>query len=138
MAASAAQHSYGATLSYSATSGGSYTALGEVLSISTNPSVGTTRVTHLTSDNAAHEYIAALFDGGELTLTTNFLKADYNTLYNTIGARVRYYWKVTTPDGSTFVAYGFWTNIPLTVPDDDRITVNLTIKVSGKPTFTSS
>lgn len=134
MAASAATHSYGSDLSYSDTQGGSYTSVAEVIDISLDgPMVGSTKVTHLKSDNAFHEYIPGLGEGGELTFTVNHIKSVRTTLMGFL--RVKKWWKVTDPDAGVTNFEGFITSLGKKNPEDDRVTGDFKIKVTSKPTY---
>jgi heme/copper-type cytochrome/quinol oxidase subunit 2 len=133
MAESSAIHSYNATLSYSTTSGGSYTAVGEVIDYTHNAKAGSSNVTHLTSQNAHMEKKPKMVDPGSITFTCNFVKTVYEVLYDTIfKTRTQYYWKITLPDNSTLTPFhGHISDISLVVPDDDRITCDVTIDITS-------
>lgn len=138
MAASAGTHSYGSDLAYSDTlgGGGSFTSVAEVCDISADgPTVGSTKFTHLKSDNAAHEYKPGLIEGGELTFTVNHIKAVRNTLMGFL--RVMKSWKVTDPDGGFTTCDGFITSLGKKNPEDDRVTGDIKIKFTGKPVYTA-
>lgn len=137
MAASTAQHSYGSAISWATTSGGSYTEWVEVVDINQDESVGATKVSHLKSASNAHEYIpSGLTEPGEVTITINFTKAQLTTI--TGHRRTSLFWKVTFGDGSIYAFAGFWTKLGNKVPDDDRITCDLTIKRTGAITYTAA
>lgn len=135
MAVSTAIHSYGATLYYATSSGGSYTAVAEVVDIKDDLSVGSTKVTNLTSPNAFHEYIPALGEGGETTFTLNYTRAQATTLFGYL--RTVLYWKVILPNTDVYAFVGHISKFGLMIPDDDRITQDASIKVTGKPTLTA-
>ena len=98
--------------------------------------VGSIETTHLASASAFKEFVAGLGDGGELSMTLNYAKATMVSLYS--GARVVAAFTLVLPDASTFVGNGFWTNLGIAIPEDDRVTQDVTIKITGKPVFTSS
>lgn len=135
MSASIASHSYGTTLGYGSSST-SFTSLAEAIDMGLDPSVGSTKVTNLSSPNAAHEYLPGLFEGGEAPFTINYDKTTYAALY--AFARVTKWWKITLPDGGNAIFQGHITKFPVKVPDDDRVTDDMSIKVTGKPTFATS
>lgn len=137
MAASSGISGFGVTLSISDTSGGSYTAVGEILGV-TGPgiSMDPVELTHASSDNGFRERVSGLADAGEITFDINFVKAQMTTLYGYI--RTTKWWKVTLPDsGSTWVCAGQITGIENEAPIDDRVTASITVQLTGKPTFTA-
>jgi predicted secreted protein len=122
-----------------ATSGGTMTAVAEVISIS-GPGLArdTVDVTDMDSTDRWREYIGGLKDGGEVTLevgyvpnatdVTNWL-ADINT--NTAG-----YYQVVWLTGSTTWGFsGIMTGFEPGTPLDDKMTASVTYKLTGKPTF---
>ncbi len=137
MAASSAVIGYNSAISVSATQGGSYTDLSEVLSISDNWMVKEVKTSHLKSDNAAHEYIPGMIEPDTVTLELNFYKTQYNTIISAL--RTAYWFKITTSDGSITAFKGFYKSIGQKVSDgDDRITASVQIKRTGLPTFTAA
>lgn len=136
MPASTAIVGPGTTLTVADTSGGTYTAIAEVIDIKKGLMVDKTKVSHLTSPSYRHEYIpAGLTDPGEVSFTANFTKAQYATIYGYF--RTTKYWKITTPDNSVWAFAGFWSKLDVTVPDNDRVTVDVTIACTGVETFTA-
>lgn len=137
MAVSSGTHSYGSTLGYATTSGGSYTSVGEVIDVehSWNPAKAV-KFTHLNSDNAANEYKPGLIEPGTMKATVNYNKTDYNALYGL--RRTLRYWKVTSPDSGNMYIYGFITDLSNPHPDDDRVTFTVTIQGSGLPVYATS
>lgn len=142
-----ATHSYQAQLLQGATNAGTsytnYTSVGEVLSIS-GPDINVTDVetTHLASTNAAKEFIPGFTDGGTISAPVNFVKANMNTIYGFYrtmkGIMVMFNDSTSsTSAGSHWTFVGYWNRIGNEVPADDRITADMTWKVSGKPTFTT-
>ena len=136
-------HSYGTKFSIDSTGGTSYVDLAEVLEV-TGPdmNVAKTKFTNLGSPNAAEEYKPGLIDPGMLTMKLNWTKAAYSTwmpLLRTAGMS----WKITFPlvgaevTASTLTGKGFITKFGLTVPDNDRITQDVELAVTGFPVFTS-
>jgi hypothetical protein len=88
------------------------------------------------------EYCAGFKDGGEISLTLYFTKAQYALVKDTLFAEL-YYYKVEFPlvdsetTNSILVARGILRKVGLEIPEDDFITVPVAIKVTGKPTFTA-
>ena len=139
MAASVGQHSYTSTLGYGADSVtiSTITNLTDLIDADADGfKIGETKITHIASPNGFHEYTPGFGDGGTLSCTINFDKTTYNTL--TGFARAIKWWKLAAPDGGNLSCRGFITELPFKVPDDDRITGTVKIKLTGKPTFATS
>jgi len=118
----------------------SFTALAKVANI-TGP--GLTRsfidVTHLGSSSGYRDFITGFRDGGTYTLTLNFthdeyllLKADFDN-----DDSVNYQVVLADTDATTLDFAGFVTDLPMTVPFEDKITVDVTIKITGGVTVSS-
>lgn len=136
MAASAASSGFGATFSYLSTDPSTYTELAEVLSI-TPPSISveTIDATSMGSDDGFREIIASLKDGGECVVTLNYVEASATLLQTLVLAGLETF-KITLPGSSTLIFSGIPTNFAIDdVVIDDKITMSLSIKVSGKPTY---
>lgn len=112
--------------------------IGEVNNI-TGP--GMTRdfidVTNLASTGGYREFITGFRDGGEVTMQMNMTNASYDRLkadFETDSTRA---YKIVLPDDdeSIFSFNGLITAIPLNVQPDDKVTVDVTIKVSGETLF---
>lgn len=137
MAASSAVIGYNSGIGESATSGGTYTDLAEVLSIDDGLDVKPVKVSHLKSDNATHEYAPGMIEPGTINLELNFYKTQYASILSVL--RTVRYWKITTSDGSITALKGFYQKLMKKVADgDDRITATVSMKVSGLPTFTAA
>lgn len=124
---------------------GTFTPVEEVFSINGVPMApGVTRVTHLYSPGKAHEKIPGITDGGQATFSLNYTKTamaalmalkphpDTNDVGPTWG---RYVWLTQFPDGGQMIFIGFVAGTPQTVPEDDRITIEGTVEISGRPAF---
>ncbi len=124
------------TLGYSA-DGNAYTTLAEVEDIS-GPAVSVTviDVSHLTSPLEWKEKLDGFADAGEVTFKLNFLKAEYAALFNLVDNGGLYYWKVSSPQQSTWVMRGFISKLGSMIPTDGKISTDVTLSISGKPTFT--
>lgn len=136
MAASAATSGFGATFSYLSTDPSTYTALAEVLSI-TPPSISveTIESTHMASDDTFREYIAGLRDGGEVTVNMNYVESSATLLQTLVLAGLETF-KVTLAGSSTIIFSGIPTGFAIDdIVIDDKMTMSLTIKVSGKPVY---
>lgn len=127
---------YGSFIQYSTDGGSTYsTALTEVTDIKGPGEKGKSiNATHLLSPNGYEEFIPGLVDGGEVKLDLTFVKATYNAVRALV--RTTPLWKITFSQGSTIVFSGFLTEIDNQIPKEDRIKADVTLKVTGKPTFT--
>lgn len=96
-------------------------------------------VTSLDSTGGYKEYIGGFRDGGEVTLNMNFTKATYGLMQNDFEADADIAYSVVLPDASnTTIGFnGFVQNLGFAVPTDDKVTADVTIKVSGPVTITS-
>lgn len=136
MAASAASSGFGATFAYLSTDPSTYTSLAEVLSF-TPPSitVETIDATHMASDDGFREFIASLKDGGECVVNMNYVEASATLLQTLVLAGLETF-KITLAGGSTMIFSGIPTGFAIDdVVIDDKMTMSLTIKVSGKPAY---
>lgn len=122
--------------------GAAWEKIGEVSAIS-GPTMTkeTIDVTNFDSDGGYREFIASFKDGGTMTLTMNFVMANYSVLldlFNAIGPDEIADWELNLPDGdagaleSTFFFKGIVTELPMEIPADDKVTNTCTIKISGK------
>lgn len=97
--------------------------------------------THLESADGYNEYIPGMREGGEVTFTLGYekngtgqsdIRGDFDS-----DANVNY--KVTYPNGATWEFTGFVTGLsPSEVANNERVTESVTIKVTGKPTWTEA
>lgn len=98
--------------------------------------------TDMDSTDGYREFYAGLKDAGELTATLSFQNSEYATLMTNIGSADTF--TVTLPpEGTSTVAptltfSGYISNVDPDVPLDDKITNAITIKASGKPTFSTT
>ena len=104
-----------------------------------------TQLTHLRSPNKAQEKVPGYLDGGQLTLKLNYFKQLMSFLQTRVPGgenapdtsptwgRLR--WAVLFPDNGVWVFTGFIKSDPIEVPEDDRATIELTVEISGKPTW---
>ena len=120
--------------------GSTWVKLAEVNSIS-GPSM--TRdfidVTSLDSTGGFREFIMGFRDGGTVSLTMNFTRTTYDVVFADFEDDEPHYYEIVLPDdvNTSFEFCGYVTELPLEIPTDDKITANVTIKVSGKVTVNS-
>ena len=143
MSLAAPTHSYNAILEYDATIGGSsYTELGGVRNISgPKAKVTSSDATKLRSTSATREKTPGFIDEGQVSMELVFDSGTIITLRSFL--RVIKQWRITFNDtlgvsGTRQVFVGFLTELGTEVPEDDIITVPVTMDVTGVNTFTAA
>jgi predicted secreted protein len=115
--------------------GASWAKLAEVNSIS-GPTM--TRdfidVTSLDSISGFREFITGFRDGGTVSLTMNFTRDTYDIVFADFEDDDPHYYEIVLPDSvkTSFEFCGYVTELPLEIPTDDKVTANVTFKVSGR------
>jgi predicted secreted protein len=121
-------------------SSGVFTAIAEINSI-TGP--GMTRdfidVTSLDSTGGYREFIGGFRDGGQVTLNMNFTRDGYEQMRLDFIDDDSVNYQIILPDTSstTLDFAAFVTDLPLSITPDDKVTVDVTLKVTGEVTLTS-
>jgi predicted secreted protein len=121
-------------------SGSAWVNLAEVNSIS-GPTM--TRdfidVTSLDSTGGYREFITGFRDAGTMSLNMNFTWDTYELLKTDFESATAQNYQVVLPDieNTGFDFEGLVTEIPLDIPTDDKITVAVTIKITGQVVFSS-
>ena len=122
------------------TSNEAFTAIAEVNSITgPNKSRGTIDVTTLDSTNGYREFIASFRDAGEVTLNMNFTRDGYDDMNDDFESddTVNYQIVFSDTGATTFDFAGLVTAIGVAVPMDDKVTMDVTIKIDGEVSMTS-
>ena len=117
--------------------------IGNVTNI-TGPSMSkdTIDTTALDTTGGYRTFISGFKNAGTLTFTLMFEKEEYSTLKAAFDSDVAKSIEVILPDGTTpetgskLSFSGLVTEIPLTIPPDDKITCDVTIQISGPVIFT--
>lgn len=135
-----ASHCYDTALHYSSDDS-SYTEVTEILSIPA-PQGQTTVVEskHLRSTAKTKTKIPGFIDPGNFSPTVQYNKTMHNTLLGFWKAGTTHYWRVTLADGSTAKCSAFisaFAPFP-EVPEDDRLTSQMTLECTGPWTFTAA
>lgn len=120
------------------TSSGTLAALAAVQSIGGFAlSRDTIDTTDMDSQDKFREYIGGLRDGGEIVIGMQFdpQSTDFANAISDFNADTSGYYQIEFPDGSTFGFSAILTTIPIEPPLDDKMMVELTYKISGKPEF---
>lgn len=112
-----------------------YTAIGEITNIG-GPSMsrGTIDVTSFDSTGGYREFIAGLRDAGEVTLSMNFTASGYSDMKDDFESDDARNYQIVLPDTATTTLQfaGLVTQLPLDIPLDDKVSCDVTIKVSGR------
>lgn len=120
-------------------SGGGYTTIGELRDI-TAPAL-TRNPIELTSHNDLDEFFAVgIRRKGELTFQIGFIPT--NATHGHLTGLIKAYndadrssWRITFPDGSTWIFDGFVTNVGPAMPVDDGLVADISVRPTGAFTF---
>lgn len=84
-------------------------------------------------------FIAGFKDGGSVVLAMNFDRNGYETMKTDFESDLLQNYEIILPDEDTTSLEfdGFVTELPLTNTPDDKITIDVTIKISGPVTLES-
>jgi len=116
-----------------------FTTLAQCLKISWDGPTKQTIETTNQDSGQYRSYIAGWRDAGEIKLTVNFTLASHFIIWGDFNSDVTHNYQIVLPDtgNTTFQAAAHITNMPLTAPVDDRVTYDITLKLTGVPTLTS-
>lgn len=118
-------------------SGATQGAIGNIRSI-TLPNIerASFDTSSMSSTDDFRTFLPGMVDAGEATFEVTFDKTDTTTLHTAIEAAAEV-WTITLSDTSTWACSGFVTAIMGgTANIDDTVTGSVTIKFTGKPTYT--
>lgn len=121
-------------------SGSAWVDIAEINSIS---GPGMTRdtidVTSLDSTGGYREYITGFRDAGTISLAMNFTRSTYELMKNDFEDNSLQNYEIVLPDteNTTLEFEGLVTELPLNIPTDDKITADVTIKISGQVVINS-
>ncbi|WP_147112096.1 phage tail tube protein [Tateyamaria sp. syn59] len=114
------------------------TSVGEVIEIGP-PSLSrdTVDATHMKSPGRWREFIAALKDGGEVTVVIQSPPASsaFQAMIADFNNDDAEEYTIRFPDGSTWAINAFITGLETDPPMDDRVTSTATFKITGEPVF---
>lgn len=90
-------------------------------------------VTSLDSTGGYREFITGFRDAGTISLSMNFTRDTYDAFLSDFESPDYHYYEICLPDeqNTTIEFVGLVTEVPITIPTDDRITADVTIKISG-------
>ncbi len=116
---------------------GAWQEIAEVFSIS-GPAMSreTINVTHFGSSAKYRERISGLRDGGTVSLSMNFRRDVYDILKADFEDDDRQSYRIILPDDdeTTFEFLGLVTELPPSIPAEDRVTMDVSIEISGEVT----
>jgi predicted secreted protein len=126
-----------------------WTDVAQVMSI-TGPGLTkeTIDVTNLDSVGGYREFIGSFRDGGDVALNMNYTRAGFDAMKADYDAECPVDYEIVLPDGNrdnpscttsideskntTFQFKGVVTEMPIAITTDNQVTMDVTIKVSGK------
>lgn len=136
MAASSGMISNGTLLRYDS-GGGSYTTISEVYELSLSGiQVNPVDFSHLNSDDTAREYKPGMIEGGDVTVGINYAETYMATLYGFL--RTEKTFRIVAPDSSYWQFAAFISSIGNEYTLDDKITIPITLKITGKPSWNTA
>ncbi len=116
--------------------GASYTNFVEVLdAIPPQYSRDAIDATHHASPAGFKEYIPGLKDGGEVTMTLNYIPSASDAYLAAFNASSAGQFRITLPNAVTCTFGGVITSYAPNTPRDDKMTSEIVIKVSGQPVW---
>lgn len=122
------------------TTAGEWEEIAEINSIEgPGKSRDTIDVTSLDSTGGYREFITGFRNPGTVTLTMNFTRETYDLMNDDFESDTAANYEIILPDAeeTTLEFEGLVTELPLSIPADDKVTVNVTIQISGQVTVNS-
>jgi len=97
-------------------------------------------VTSLETEGGYDEFITGFMDGGTLTLNMNFTRSGYEVMKSDFEIDVARDYRITLPDNedTTLEFEGLVIEIPLIMEAGDKLTVDVTIQVTGEVAIASA
>jgi len=115
-------------------SGSAWASISEINSI-TGPGMkrDTIDVTSLSSTGGYREFLGGFRNPGTVQLSMNFTRQTYDLFKTDFESSTTKNYRIVLPDTeNTIVEFiGLVTELPLTIPADDKITADVTIQISG-------
>jgi len=96
-------------------------------------------VTSLDSTGGYREFIGGFRDGGTVTLPMNFTRATYEIMNTDFESEDLQNYEIYLPDAeyTSFEFTALVTELGLAIPADDKVTADVTLKVSGQVVINS-
>ena len=151
MAASVAREVQGITFQMSSISTGIMVSMGEVLSVTPpTAAMGTIDITNHGTTDYFREYLPGLIDPGTVTFTANYITSTVassdsrnsceNLIDELMAARTKIPWRFYLSGTSTqnmWSGNGYITNYQLITANDQAVQYTMSLKVTGKPTYSA-
>lgn len=121
-------------------SSSNYVAVAEVNSISgPNMSRATIETTSLDTTGGYRTFVTSFRDAGEVVLSCNFSRDNYQAFLTDFQSEDLAYWQIVFQDtgNTTFEFAAYVTNLGSSVSTEDKVTMDVTLKISGQMTMTS-
>lgn len=119
---------------------GEWDSIAEINSI-TGPGMTRDVIDTMALDTAGgyRTFIAGFRNAGTVVLAMNFTRDTYETMMTDFENDTAQNYEIVLPDDDTTTLEfeGLVTELPLTIPPDDKITVDVTIQISGQVTLNS-
>ncbi len=127
----------GAAFQYDTTGLGNFATITEVVDVH-GPKLKLKDVnfSNMDSAGAVEEFVPGMIDPGEFTLVVNYSKGVLAALMGII--RIVRQFKVILSENSTWLCTGYINSLDHGIPHNDKVVLNVGIKVTGLPVFTSS
>ena len=92
-------------------------------------------VTSLDSTGGYREFIAGFRDGGTVGLSMNMTRTTWDLMQTDFESDVLQNYEIVLSDveNTSIEFQGLVTEMPLSIPADDKVTMDVTIKISGQP-----
>ena len=122
------------------TSSETFSAIAEINSINgPNKTRSTIDVTSLDSTGGYREFIAGFRDGGSVSLSMNFTRDGYVDMNTDFESDDTVNYQIVMPDtgNTTFDFTALVTDLGMAIPMDDKVTADVSLKVSGQITMSS-
>jgi predicted secreted protein len=96
-------------------------------------------VTSLDSTGGYREFITGFRNAGTVALAMNFTRFTYALMKEDFESDTLQNYEIVLPDtdNTTLEFQGLVTELPLTIPADDKMTADVTIQISGEVTMNS-
>jgi len=96
-------------------------------------------VTSLDSTGGYREFITGFRDAGQISLNMLYNRDGYELFDADFASATAVYYQIVLPDadGTSLMFQGLVTEMPLTIPTDDAVTNDITIKITGTVTLES-
>ena len=90
--------------------------------------------TSLDTEGGYRTFITGFRNPGTLTLSMNFTRSTYEQMKNDFESDVAQEYQILLPDTeeTSLTFEGLVTELPLSIPPDDKVTADVTIQISGQ------